>query len=194
MSGIKNFVLGFGISLAGMSFIGHLLNSTTISNSSTPVNQKIQIELFKSAEAKTTLIGFETNNHVNKKVISSSEYNIASLPSSPTNLQNGIEDDEILTINIDNIIPIEFENTSGDETESQILNTDKDNSLVAMLPSDTPTINEESSPWVITKGSKFIDNKNFIEAENLEKDLLSSKFTQAKDDGEFISYKVAEKI
>ncbi len=190
MSGIKNFVLGFGFSLASMSFIGQL-SSTNHSNAQNLPEQKIQIELFKSAEAKTAAHNFNFNTAVTKKNISSSSFQVASLHSSTDTPSEGIEDDEILSINIENIIPIELEDNSSDNN-SQILNTDENDNLVAMLPSNDIQ-QEETSPWVITKGSQFVDNKKFVEEHNLQKNLLSDNFSQTTDD-EFLSYKVAEKI
>ena len=193
MSGIKNFVLGFGISLAGASFAGHFLNSTTLKQEHIFPEQKIQIELFKSAEAKTTLNGFSTTQLVDKKTIQNSTYNVASLSTTPFASEEGSDDDEILSINIENIIPIELENSSPN-TDTQILNIDENDNLVAMLPTNNITQDENTSPWIITKGSNFIDNKNLIETNNLKEDLLSNKLSSNENDSEFISYKVAEKI
>ena len=192
MSGMKNFVLGFSISLASMSFIGHLLSSTSIDNKQFP-KQKIQIELFKTAEAKTFSAELNLNSSVSKKSISSSTFQIASTNSNASISPEGIDDDEILSINTDNIIPIEIEEASNSNT-SEILNTDESNNLVAMLPNNNIYTQDDNSPWVITKGSQFIDNKNLIEENNLKKNLISGNFIQTTQDDEFVSYKVAEKI
>ena len=190
MSGIKNFVLGFSVSLVGMSFAGHLLHPSTTNNKTTP-EHKIQIELFKTAEAKTKLIGFDNINLVNKKIISTATYNVASLANPTFESQDGIEDDEILNINIDNIIPIELEELS-DDSDAQILNIDENNNLVAMLPNTKTIENTNISPWISAE-SNFTNNKDIIQENNLKEDLLSDNFTQTSDN-EFISYKVAEKI
>ena len=192
MSGMKNFVLGFSISLASMSFIGHLLSSTSIDNKQLP-KQKIQIELFKTAEAKTFSAELNLNSSVSKKSISSSTFQIASTNSNTSISPEGIDDDEILSINTDNIIPIEIEEASNSNT-SEILNTDENDNLVAMLPNNNTYTQDDNSPWVITKGSQFIDNKNLIEENNLKKNLISDNFIQTTQDDEFVSYKVAEKI
>ena len=192
MSGIKNFVLGFSISLASMSFAGQLLSSTSTNNFTHP-NEKIQIELFKNAEAKTISLNLDLGNPISKKNISSSTFQVASLNENTVTQTDGIEDDEILSVNIEDIIPIELEdNTINPDT--QILNIDENNNLVAMLPDNTKTDNNTSSPWVITKGSQFIDNKNLIEENKMRENLISDKFAQTLKDDEFVSYKVAEKI
>lgn len=192
MSGIKNFVLGFSISMVSVSLIGHLLPSaqTTIK---TPPQQKIQIELFKTAEAKTSIPNLSLTSSVSKKNISSSSFQIATLHNNTNISTEGIDDDEILSINTDNIIPIELDNTNQD-TNTQILNTDENDNLVAMLPEPDFANEDISSPWLVTKGSQFIDNKNLIEKNNLKENLISDKFAQTLKDDEFVSYKVAEKI
>ena len=192
MSGIKYFVLGFSISLASMSFIGHLLSSTSITTNKLP-EQKIQIELFKVAEAKTFTPEINLNTPINKKNISSSTFQIATLSNNINTSSEGVDDDEILSINTENLIPIEIEDNSINNN-NKILNTDESDNLVAMLPENNSTIQEDSSPWVITKGSHFIDNKNLIEENNIKENLISDKFAQTIKDDEFISYKVAEKI
>lgn len=194
MSGIKNFVLGFGFSLASMSIAGQFFNTNTQDYKQSLPAQKVQIELFKTAEARTTLLGFQSTQLVDKKTITTSSYDIANL-SIPTSIsQEGSDDDEILSINIDNIIPIELEDISTEDSNTQILNTDESNNLVAMLPNNKITHEEETSPWIVTKGSNFIDNKNLIEANSLKEDLLPNRISQSANDSEFVSYKVAEKI
>ena len=169
MSGIKNFVLGFSISMVSVSLIGHLLPSaqTTIK---TPPQQKIQIELFKTAEAKTSIPNLSLTSSVSKKNISSSSFQIATLHNNTNISTEGIDDDEILSINTDNIIPIELDNTNQD-TNTQILNTDENDNLVAMLPEPDFANEDISSPWLVTKGSQFIDNKNLIEKNNLKESM-----------------------
>lgn len=191
MSGIKNFVLGFSISLVGMSFAGHLLQPSTTNNKATP-EHKIEIELFKSAEARTSIINFSAINSVNKKKLSTSTFDVASLANPIFESQEGLDDDEILNINIDSIIPIELEEIPSGNNDVQILNTDENNNLVAMLPDPKTTQNEAQSPWVSAE-SKLSNSNNIIQEESLNTNLLSSDLTQVSDN-EFVSYKVAEKI
>ena len=194
MSGIKSFVLGFGISLASVSFIGQLYSSSSINKTPPSLDQKIQIQLFKNAEAGVVAKSVDIPPLVNKKTISSTEFKIASIPESTSTQTNGIEDDEILNINVENIIPIELDDNSVDDENIQILHIDENNQLTAMLPKDDVLPEEDTSPWVVAKGSKFIDNKNLIEENNLKENLISDKFANSLKDDEFISYKVAEKI
>lgn len=194
MSGIKSFVLGFGISLASVSFIGQLYSSSSINKTPPSLDQKIQIQLFKNAEAGVVAKSVDIPPLVSKKTISSTEFKIASIPESTSTQTNGIEDDEILNINVENIIPIELDDNSVDDENIQILHIDENNQLTAMLPKDDVLPEEDTSPWVVAKGSKFIDNKNLIEENNLKENLISDKFVNSLKDDEFISYKVAEKI
>ena len=97
MSGIKSFVLGFGISLASVSFIGQLYSSSSINKTPPSLDQKIQIQLFKNAEAGVVAKSVDIPPLVNKKTISSTEFKIASIPESTNTQTNGIEDDEIIS-------------------------------------------------------------------------------------------------
>ncbi len=171
MSEVKNFVLGFALSILGFTLYNQ--ESSTVSHKSTSTHSNVKIELFK--EKKTTnkkpiilsSVEKQTILSTNTKFITDN-IKVDTLPSSPS--LEGIEDDEILNINIEDIIPIEINNETIDT--ASFSNNEKEEK-VALLPSD-----DAISPWSISKTNKA-KSKNQLSIPTANNDL---------------SYKVAEKI
>lgn len=190
MSGIKNFITGFTLSLFSVALIGQLSSSATKKVKELP-QQNIKIDLFKTASA--SVISQSSPNLFAEIKKESFIHNASSKPTDSFSAE-GTEDDEILSVNIDGIIPIEY--ASADFSSAEVLYQSEDDES-AMLPADE-LMTEDSftadSPWVIAKGSKHIKNKKLLEQfENEAKpSALTDSFQQAEN--EAASYKVAEKI
>ncbi|MBP3687452.1 MAG: hypothetical protein J6J35_03705 [Alphaproteobacteria bacterium] len=192
MSGIKNFIIGFSLSLFSVTLIGRLHSSVDTEIKKFP-SQNIKIDLFKTASASvipqaTPALFAE----IKKESLIRDDFSKTTSNISP----EGTEDDEILSVNVDGIIPIEFSSTNLSDAE--ILYQSEDNES-AMLPTEEIIQKEDfsnDSPWVIAKGSKHIKNKKLLEQfENEAKpSLLSDNFAQLTKENEDYSYKVAEKI
>ncbi len=196
MNGIKNFIAGFSLSLISMSFAGQLY-SPLPPQKQYPARD-IKIDLFKRHDT------FQIEEPLFKKV---SKYSVIStaktdeaamLPKlDTTNNINGIEDDEILSVNIDGLIPIDYE-ISAPSQQVEIVQDEADN-LAAMLPEDTiykDTNSEISSPWEVAKSSRHVKNKKLLEEFNNTGELsaLADNIDSLTSQDKEISYKVAEKI
>lgn len=192
MSGIKNFIIGFSLSLFSVTLIGRLYSPVNTEIKKLP-SQNIKIDLFKTASASVIPQAAPTLfAEIKKESFIRDDFSKTAANISP----EGTEDDEILSVNIDGIIPIEL--SSSNLSDAEVLYHSEDNES-AMLPT-AEIIQEEDfsndSPWVIAKGSKHIKNKKLLEQfENEAKpSLLSDNFTQLAKEDEDYSYKVAEKI
>ena len=151
MNEIKSFILGLSLSILCITLYSEY--SYTEKKPSKP-QPNIKLELFKQAKANTILT-IPLQKSIKKQTLS--EYKI-----SDTSLDNieGIDDIEILNINTNDIIPIEHNDITNNNTSiSHIENEEK----VALLPDEILISDEEESPWVIAKGSKHIDNKKLLE-------------------------------
>ena len=186
MNNMKGFILGFGLSILGLSLYNpqHVQSKT---NDKTDYNN-YKIDLFKQAKAdanssfeiasieKTTIFAsgnvletttktLEDIKDVDNITTNQTQDNIDSFDIAlDTENINGLEDEEILNINMDDIIPIEI---NPNHIQNAKVTDIEDTEKVAMLPTSLD-INEsndetEESPWVIAKGSKHIDNKMRIE-------------------------------
>lgn len=192
MSGIKNFITGFTLSLFSVALIGQLSSSATKKVKERP-QQNIKIDLFKTASA--SVVSRATPNlfaEIKKESFIHDNSSEVTYNFSP----EGTEDDEILSVNIDGIIPIEY--ASADFSSAEVLYQSDENES-AMLPTDELMAKDNftaDSPWVIAKGSKHIKNKKLLEQfENEAKpSALTNNFQQAEKENEIASYKVAEKI
>ena len=175
MSEVKNFVLGFTLSILGFTIYNQ--EATSISPKQSTAQPNVKIDLFKEKS-------FSTNTHVNlipieKETILSAptalqqEKNTKDLLIADTSSINGIEDDEILNINIEGIIPIEINNEAPNS--ASFSNSEKEEK-VALLPSNN--LETEASPWSITQTSR---SKNKLSIPQINTSNTPS-------------YKVAEKI
>lgn len=225
MKAFRGFILGFSISLVSVSLTGQLLSSSTLRDTQYTPNSDIKINLFKK-DITPISPSLSVFTNIQKRSLLSSEAKTASLTdtryaeikltdisknsvSTPITTSNsdivyapenieGTEDDEILNVNIDNQIPIDFsENTL---TSDAIISQDgTDNNKIALLPSQispNPENNVFDSPWVVAKGSKHIKNKKLLEsyANQYPQQILSDTPQQLANGEEDLSYKVAERI
>lgn len=225
MRGMKSFVLGFSLSLFSMS-VGGQLYSSAAGKTHLPLQTDIKIDLFKTKEDAINKAASDILTKVQKQTITTSvisgltekpsasapdkadsfrflsekelpETETAEIAYAPQDI-NGIEDDEILSVNIDGSIPIEFENTDKQNLNAEIAQSEDENK-VAMLPTSTLSDSEDfipDTPWVVAKGSKHIKNKKLLEKyqDQQPQDLFTDNFKQAANEDQEISYKVAEKI
>lgn len=218
----RNFVLGFSLSLVSVSLTSHLLASPSHVANAYNHDANLSIDLYKKNDSiarkivfsdihKASLSVQEPINTASSPLTShTSEVKLADLslsqevPStsdvvySPTDI-NGSEDDEILSINIDNTIPIDIENTSDATYNAEVSYGDDTDNKIALLPTEVTTDESETSfdsPWVVAQGSKHIKNKKLLEKyapEASGKPVLDDLKKLAKNDDE-VSYKVAERI
>ena len=218
----RNFVLGFSLSLVSVSLTSHLLASPSHVANAYNHDANISIDLYKKNDSiarkivfsdihKASLSAQEPTNTASLPLTShTSEVKLADLslsqevPStsdvvySPADI-NGSEDDEILSINIDNTIPIDIENTSDATYNAEVSYGDDTDNKIALLPTEVTTDESETSfdsPWVVAQGSKHIKNKKLLEKyapEASGKPVLDDLKQLAKNDDE-VSYKVAERI
>ena len=196
MSEIRSFVIGFGLSVLGISLY---TQSTTIEPTpSKQLNSNIKISLFKDANTNISTLKLDsikketlsvqnqpdtTNMPINN--VQSLAYNIDDISTI-----DGIEDDEILNINTDDIIPIDFNHASSIRDAKPNHN---DNTLkVAHLPEESTTINDSTSPWVVAKGGKHLKNKMLIIEDDIKDiELSANSITNKNSD---LSFEVAERI
>lgn len=221
MRAFRGFILGFSLSLVSVSLTGHLLSSSTLHGTSFTKGADIRIDLFKKDTSPLVHNVFANiqkhsllppaSDAFSSKEVPISEINLASssinsttntsvppdVVYAPENIE-GSEDDEILNVNIDEQIPIDF-NTEVPHQNAVISQSDTDNNKIALLPSQiTPDTNNDvfASPWVVAKGSKHIKNKKLLEdyAKQNPQDALSDTPKQLASGEEGLSYKVAERI
>lgn len=200
MKGIKNFITGFSLSLISVSLAGQLYSP--LPQQKKYVARDITIDLFKTHDAA---LPFISNAPLIKEVAKHSIINTAhaeplsAFPETPENIAdiNGAEDDEILNVNIDDIIPIDFANADVPQ-QVEILETEEEN-LSAMLPNNISHADARldiSDPWEIAKGGKHIKNKKLLEStkEQTPPELSTHNLRADINNDAEISYKVAEKI
>lgn len=198
MQGVRSFILGFSLSLASMSAYGQLFYSSVPNKFLQPLDKDIRIDLFKAKP--------ENSNTVPVNIFANIQKTSVSTQSQPVEIQkiqtaesyiNAPEDDEILSINIDGIIPIEFDDTTDSAKQAEIIHLD-DEEISAMLPTQISDSNDFSAdtPWIVAKGSKHIKNKQLLEDLGTTKELpkLADNFILTLENNEETSYKVAEKI
>ncbi len=193
MNGIKNFIVGFSLSLISTSFAGQLY-SLSPKQPQYPA-RNIRIDLFKKQDASVATL--PTFKKVSKySIINTAKADKAvDLPKFDT--INSPEDDEILSVNIDGGIPIDYEAAVSSE-QAELLQTEENN-LVASLPQEAAfniDFYDTNSPWEIAKGSKHIKNKKLLE-ETDEIGALPTLNEDIKDiasEDKEVSYKIAEKI
>ncbi|MBR5154644.1 MAG: hypothetical protein IKW58_02855 [Alphaproteobacteria bacterium] len=202
MNNVKGFILGFGLSVLGVSMYSN--SSSATQTQYTPQISNVKIELFKQADTLNNNV--EIAHNIKKETFSKQIFtpvndieNIQTEEDTKeTNLAldfdniNGIEDEEILSINTDDIIPIEFNTKQTQEANLLYLdNSEK----VAMLPTDISaeddTFEETNSPWVIAKSGK--DN-NKIDTSDTTNFQISTSIDNNKIIQEDLSFEVAKRI
>ena len=219
----RNFVLGFSISLVSVSLTSHLLASSSHSTKPYVRHADISIELYKNNDPIARKIIFsniqknslsisqaQDKSDESSLTVNTQETTLADLSLSQDNIQNsdiiyspqdinGTEDDEILNINIDSIIPIDIESPHNTSYNAEVTYGDDNDNKIALLPTDISSDTLDSSfnsPWVVAQGSKHIKNKKLLEkyASDTSDKLVSDNFTQLNNNDDALSYKVAERI
>lgn len=215
MKGIKNFVIGFSLSFISVSLGGQLYCPLNTKENPKPAQHIAKINLFNSKSSASAAAPVAVFAKIDKQSLAqSSEIPDTATPAASATSHNtagdaefntalsfseneGIEDVEILSINIDDTIPIEYGGNGEDMRQAEILYGDSEDK-VAMLP--TRITDEETyipdSPWVIAQGSKHVKNKKILEKYGMPQDTLPvdvSAAQELKEDSE-LSYKVAERI
>ena len=216
----RNFILGFSLSLVGVSLTSHLLASPSHIAKPHLKHTNISIELYKKNDSiapkiifsniqKNSLLVVQTQNEI-PLLTDVSETKLADLSLSQDTVLNsdivyspqeinGSEDDEILNINVDSLIPIDIENPHDVSYNAEISYGDDADNKIALLPTDASSNTLDSSfdsPWVVARGSKHIKNKKLLEkyAPDMSDKLISDDFTHLADNDDALSYKVAERI
>ena len=194
MSGIRNFIIGFCLSMFSVALCERLA-SPTPHNIRLTGKQSVKISLFKehlnsSISAYPILFA-----EVKKQSLSTPQaFNI--VPISP----EGDEDDEIISINFDDQIPIEQEISSNNFESLDIQEENKPDVSVALLPDENETSSFsdhaiDDTPWVTAKTKKTAKNKNLEQLMNNKKEnLFTENLQQLTQNDESVSYKVAERI
>ncbi len=198
MNEVKSFIIGFSLSILGVSLYSQASPSTPL-NTKLP-SQNIKISLFKDSDA---ISATHISQKINKETILSnnilttltetipsqdSKESISLANAEEIPLIDGIEDDEIININTEELIPITF------NTDSNILGATQPSiseDKVALLPPDSNTedLDQHLSPWSIAKGNLSPKNK-------LLPTTLNNKYSTSEISGNENStpYNVAEKI
>lgn len=203
MSGIKCFILGFCLSVSGIALYAQLQNSPTTKKKDIPAPY-ISIDLFKLSDTQIKSVSLDTLfTPIQKQSLeikeAESTQDIADVSLDNSLSADGIEDDEILSINMDADIPIEFSAATADEPQAEVILNDDEKKL-AMLPEDLiePTAETtDDSPWAVAKvHSNNTKNKNLLEKfeDTPEDNLFTETISQTAQNDDNVSYKVAEKI
>ena len=198
MNEVKSFIIGFSLSILGVSLYSQASPSTPL-HTNLP-SQNIKISLFKDSDTISTA---HISQKINKETILSN--NILNTPTETTLPQDnkestsianaeeialidGIEDDEIININTDELIPIAF-NTDSNILGATQPSTSEDK--VALLPPDNSTedFDQHLSPWSIAKGN--LSSKNKLLPTTLNNKHLTSEISGNEN---LAPYNVAEKI
>lgn len=198
MKGTTGFIIGFTLSLTSVS-LGCLLclspNTHTINDNSSYT----QIDLFKnntSPALKQNTSDLFASVHKTSLTPNIFQDTVHNHSNDYENIAP--EDDEILNINIDGSIPIEYDNNHLYSEQAEVVQYDE-TELTAMLPThitDTSDEFDESSPWVIAKGGKHIKNKQLLEDMQSQANSIdiAGKLSPDIDSTAEDSYKVAERI
>lgn len=209
MSGIKNFVLGFLLSVSSFALYGQLNPSATPEKSPSP-RQEIKVSLFKTSDTlpkKLPTHYLFTPIHKESLEIETSIAKQNEEIISP----DGIEDDEIINLSMETEeeIPIEIGSPLAEASQAEVL-WDESDDKSAMLPDDISdnqsilsaplfddkTLSKDDSPWVVTKSNSKIKNKILAETIELQNQptLFTENISQMTQRDSEVSYKVAEKI
>ncbi len=203
MSGVKCFILGFCLSVSSIALYTQMHISSTSPKKNTSIPY-VSIDLFKRNETHVRSVALETLFiPIQKQSLeikeSESSQNFADVSLAESSSADGIEDDEILSINMDADIPIDFSTSENDDAPAEVVLNEKEEEKLALLPEDGFVSSDEkidNSPWAVAKTSKSIKNKKLLEKfeETPKTNLFTETITQVAENDENISYKVAEKI
>jgi hypothetical protein len=193
---MKSFILGFSCSLIGIFAIKESLFIPVKSSKDLSTVQTTKIDLFKSNTSLVIVTKPSLFVDIEKTSLFDNTESFAQNNHSAPDT-NGAEDDEILSVNIEDTIPIEFDSSSLPSYSAQITQ-DEDENLVASLPTSIKNedIVDSASPWVAVKSSKRPPKnqkilEDFEDAPSLP---LTDNFIQNSEQNEALSYKVAKKI
>jgi hypothetical protein len=195
---MKSFILGFSCSLIGIFAIKESLFIPVKSSKLSSTVQTTKIDLFKSNTSPVIMTKSPLFVDIKKTSLSDNTDSFAQNNHSVPDT-NGAEDDEILSINIEDTIPIEFDSSNLPSYSAQITQ-DEDENLVASLPTTIENkdiiADNSTSPWVAVKSSKRPPKnqkilEDFEDAPSLP---LTDNFIQNSEQNEALSYKVAKKI
>lgn len=196
MTGIRGFIIGFCLSIFGVTLCGRFMSQTP-SNLHPDNKRGIKISLFKEHLDHSISSHALLFAEVTKQSLSSSAQPFTPAQISP----DGDEDAEIISINFDDQIPIEQEVSSNNFELQNIQDDSEPDISVAALPNDdtssilpsTPSI--DSTPWVTAKTKKASKNKEFEHLlSNKKENLFTENLQQLTKNDEAVSYKVAERI
>lgn len=203
MRGIREFIIGFSFSLASVSLGGQLYYYPASVNNIEKYSHVARIELFKDTsllqkQTESINIFADIEHHsLIKKIEPDTKGEAVKDDTSIIQSVNAPEDDEILAVNIDGTIPIEYDSSTVSSHHAEVLHYDDDD-ISAMLPTNITDNTEfqEDTPWAVAKGSKHIKNKQLLqelESENIAADL-ENNFALTLEENKEDSYRVAEKI
>ncbi len=198
---IKSFIVGFCLSILGFSLYSQA--STPITQTKPSPQKDMKISLFKDDNSlisintigkisKETIVSdaesFSNTIALEDKIESPSQENTQIANTDEIGIIDGFEDDEIININTEELIPIVFNFDS--DISGATLPSDNNDEKVALLPNTEELNNQqESTPWVVAKGN--LSPRNKLLPENINNSIISSN--QNKE-GELLPYNVAEKI
>ena len=194
MAGVKNFVLGFSLSLFSVSLYGQLFCSAPQKEKEI-LPSSTRVDLFKKTD---TITHFSSDNPIFADITKQSLNIVANdfTETAPFSSE-GLEDDEILNLSADDNIPIEYDVSSADtDNAAEVVDEVDTEEKTAMLPADLRHDDALDSPWVVAKGAPNIKNKRL--AQDLSKisdqNLFVDDFQKTVNNDKAVSYKVAEKI
>ena len=195
MTGIRNFIIGFCLSMFSVALCERLISPTPHS-----------IRLHNRQNIKISFFKEHLNNSVSSYPILFAEVKKQSLSipqafDTPQVSPEGDEDDEIISINFDDQIPIEQEVGSNSFEPSDMQQNTASDTSVALLPSEdeqnafSGVSPISDTPWVTAKTKKTAKNKNFEHfMSNQQKNLFTENLQQLTQNDDAVSYKVAERI
>lgn len=190
MRGIQGFIVGFSISLVSVSFAGQLYSEHPKIKNQPNLKQNIEINLFKEPN---TILNTNINSSLAK--VEKESLFVSNTTTVAENNINSENDDEILSINIENIIPIDFSTTSESTEDVQISQNETSQDIVASLPKNDSPQTESESPWIVAKGSNHAKNQNTIKEYAKTNNIsIQGDDSTLFSDNEDVSYKVAERI
>lgn len=193
MLGIRNFIIGFCLSMFSVMLCGQLQSSAP--SQTKKINQHaFKLSLFRD-NPPNNRVALLPSSQIKKQSLKVSTH---TLEASNSNMIDGIEDDEIISLNFNDQIPIEIEQSSSSFLP-EVTAENKDLDRVASLPesslSSTDNTQELDTPWVTAKTKKSNKNKKFEQLlNNQNTQLFTENIEQLTKDDATLSYKVAERI
>lgn len=204
MKGLREFIVGFSFSLVSVSLCGRLYFTDASGSVPNNFHTPAQIDLFKNSTTQQVpsahLNLFATIEHHSFIKEAKADTLVGQIPQDTQTIDYTIDtpnDEEILSVNIDGVIPIEYTSNTPVSEHVEVLHFEDDD-ISAMLPPniDSDMDFEESNPWKVAKGSKHIKNKQLLqELESKEiATTLNNSFDLTLEDNKEDSYRVAERI